>query len=195
MLDYEINNLNIDSIICGIDEAGRGPLAGPVVACACIPDFRKIIPEINDSKKLSESKRNQLYIEIVNSCLYYKTVFISNDEIDRINILEATKVEMSETLTDIFPKPDVVLIDAVKLDIPYNSISLIKGDMISYAIACASIIAKVERDKYMYDLAKKYPQYLFQKHKGYGTKKHIEALKAYGPCEEHRRSFIKNFID
>lgn len=183
-----------NKLVCGIDEAGRGPLAGPVVACACIPDFSNIIDGVNDSKKLSPKKRLHVYKQLIETSIYYKTVFISEKIIDKINILEATKLAMKECLKGINPFPDIVLIDAVSLDIDIPSKSIIKGDMKSYAIACASIIAKVERDLKMIECAKIYPEYGFEKHKGYGTKAHVKMLKKYGKCPIHRNTFIKNFV-
>ena len=183
------------NFICGVDEAGRGPLAGPVCAGACIPDLSNIIAGVNDSKKLTEKKRELLYNQLKDACLSYKTVFVDADVIDDINILNATKLAMKEAILSMFPLPDMVLIDAVKLDIPYKSQSIIQGDAVSYCIAAASIFAKVERDRLMMEYAEKYPEYGFESHKGYGSKHHIEMLKKYGPCPIHRKSFIKNFFE
>lgn len=183
------------NFICGVDEAGRGPLAGPVCAGACIPDLSNIIAGVNDSKKLTEKKRELLYNQLKDACLSYKTVFVGADVIDDINILNATKLAMKEAILSMFPLPDMVLIDAVKLDIPYKSQSIIHGDAVSYCIAAASIFAKVERDRLMMEYAEKYPEYGFESHKGYGSKHHIEMLKKYGPCPIHRKSFIKNFFE
>lgn len=180
--------------ICGVDEAGRGPLAGPVCAGACIPDLSIVIEGINDSKKLSEKKRETLYEQLLESCVSHKTIFIDAQTIDEINILNATKRAMKEAILSMFPLPEMVLIDAVKLDLPYQSQSLIHGDAISYCIAAASIFAKVERDRLMMQYAELYPEYGFESHKGYGSKHHIEMLKKYGPCPIHRKTFIKNFI-
>ena len=183
------------NFICGVDEAGRGPLAGPVCAGACIPDLSNIIAGVNDSKKLTEKKRELLYNQLKDACLSYKTVFVDADVIDDINILNATKLAMKEAILSMFPLPDMVLIDAVKLEIPYKSQSIIHGDAVSYCIAAASIFAKVERDRLMMEYAEKYPEYGFESHKGYGSKHHIEMLKKYGPCPIHRKSFIKNFFE
>ena len=183
------------NFICGVDEAGRGPLAGPVCAGACIPDLSNIIAGVNDSKKLTEKKRELLYNQLKDACLSYKTVFVGADVIDDINILNATKLAMKEAILSMFPLPDMVLIDAVKLEIPYKSQSIIHGDAVSYCIAAASIFAKVERDRLMMEYAEKYPEYGFESHKGYGSKHHIEMLKKYGPCPIHRKSFIKNFFE
>ena len=197
MFDYENKYLaDGKKIIAGIDEAGRGPLAGPVsVAIAIMPlDKDNIIEGINDSKKLSEKKRDLLYDEIVKKAIAYHIELIDEKTIDTINILNATKLGMLTCLESIEPKPDITLIDAVKLDTEYPTESIIKGDALSYSIACASILAKVTRDRYMLELDKKYPEYIFKKHKGYGTKEHIEALKKYGKSPVHRESFIKNFV-
>lgn len=197
MFDYENKYLaEGKKIIAGIDEAGRGPLAGPVsVAIAIMPlDKDNIIEGINDSKKLSEKKRDLLYNEIVKKAIAYHIELIDEKTIDTINILNATKLGMLTCLERIEPKPDITLIDAVKLDTEYPTESIIKGDALSYSIACASILAKVTRDRYMLELDEKYPEYNFKKHKGYGTKEHIEALKKYGKSPVHRESFIKNFV-
>ena len=194
MLDYE-KKYN-GKIIAGIDEAGRGPLAGPVV-CACVVmplDEDKIIEGINDSKKLSEKKRNELEAKIKEVALAYSVVEIDERTIDEINILNATKLGMKKALEKLNVRPDIVLIDAVKIDSDIMQDSIIKGDALSYNIASASILAKVHRDRLMTDLDKKYPEYSFAKHKGYGTKIHIEMLKKYGKCPIHRESFIKNFV-
>jgi ribonuclease HII len=154
----------------------------------------KIIDGINDSKKLTEKKRSELYQKISNTALYYSIVEVDQKTIDDINILNATKQGMILALKNLNIEPYVVLIDAVKLDIDIKQENIIKGDARSYNIAAASILAKVYRDRLMIEQAKIYPNYQFEKHKGYGTKVHIEALKQYGPCELHRRSFIKNFV-
>lgn len=194
MLDYERKYKNM--IVAGIDEAGRGPLAGPVVcACVIMPlEKDKIIEGINDSKKLSPSKREKLYDQILKTALDYSIVEIDEKIIDEINILNATKLGMKKALENLKIKPDIVLIDAVKIESDIKQKNIIKGDALSYNIASASILAKVYRDRLMIELSKKYPQYNFAKHKGYGTKEHIEALKLYGKCPIHRNSFIKNFI-
>ena len=193
MLDYE--NKYKGKLIAGIDEAGRGPLAGPVVcACVIMPlDEDKLIDGINDSKKLTEKKREELYDKIIERAIAYSIVEVDEKTIDRINILNATKQGMKRALDGLKAKPDVVLIDAVKLDTDLPQDNIIKGDAKSYNIASASILAKVYRDRLMKKLSVKYPQYNFAKHKGYGTKEHIENLKKYGKCELHRETFIKNF--
>ena len=179
--------------IAGVDEVGRGPLCGPVAAAAVVidPDLIDLyVKYAKDSKKLSEKKRKELYDLIVASC-DYNIVFVDNQVIDKINILNATKLAMKKAIEGL-NNCDYVLIDGNMnfgndLSVPYRSV--VKGDDISASIACASIIAKVTRDKYMFDLAKVYPQYGLEKHKGYGTKQHREALDEYGPCPYHRFSF------
>jgi len=176
--------------VCGIDEAGRGPLAGPVVVAACImPPFLRI-DGINDSKQLSEKKREELYKIIVKEALAYSVVFINEKDIDNLNILNATKKGMLKCLENIKVKPDYVLIDAVELtELKVESKAIIHGDALSASIAAASILAKVTRDHYMEAMDKKYPNYGFARHKGYGTKAHLEALEKYGPCAIHRKTF------
>ena len=181
--------------LCGVDEAGRGPLAGPVSVCACIMPFDNVIVGIDDSKKLSEKKREDLFEQIV-AVADYCVVMIDRAVIDRINILQATKQGMAQAIAGLKTKPDIAIIDAVKnLDTTVPCSSVIKADAKSYSVAAASIIAKVTRDRYMRELDKKYPQYGFASNKGYGTAEHIAALKAHGYCEEHRRTFIKNFVE
>lgn len=197
MLDYENKYLsNGYQLIAGIDEAGRGPLAGPVcVAMVIMPlGEEDIIEGINDSKKLTEKKREILYNQIIDKAIDYHIELIDEITIDTINILNATKLGMLTCIESIKTKPDIVLIDAVKIESEVETLSIIKGDALSYSIACASILAKVTRDRLMVDMDKEYPQYGFAKHKGYGTKAHIEALKQYGKCPHHRDSFIKNFV-
>lgn len=181
--------------VCGIDEAGRGPLAGPVSVCAVVMPYDEMIDGVNDSKKVSPKKRDKLYDEIKSRAISYKCVMIDNNVIDEINILEATKKAMREAVMALKVEPDVVLIDAVKLALPYDTRSIVKGDATSYAIACASIIAKVERDRLMDEYDKEYPEYGFSKHKGYGTKAHTDAIRNYGATPIHRKTFIRNFID
>ena len=198
MFDYENKYLNAGKkLIAGIDEAGRGPLAGPVaVAIVIMPlDKDSIIEKVNDSKKLSEKKRDELYSQIIEKAIAYHVELVDEMTIDTINILNATKLGMLTCIENISVKPDIVLIDAVKLDTEYETESIIKGDALSYSIACASILAKVTRDRYMLKLDEEYPQYNFKKHKGYGTKEHIDNLKKYGKSPVHRESFIKNFVN
>lgn len=197
MLDYELEYYKSGKkLIAGVDEAGRGPLAGPVCVAAVIMPFEqdKIIEEINDSKKLTEKKREQLFEKIKNTAISYNIVFVDEKTIDSINILNATKLGMKQAIENLSVKPELVLIDAVKIDTYVPTESIIKGDAKSYNIAAASILAKVTRDKLMVELDKKYPEYNFKKHKGYGTKEHIENLKKFGKCEIHRNSFIKHFV-
>ena len=182
--------------ICGIDEAGRGPLAGPVVVASVIMPKDSMIEGVNDSKKVSEKKREKLYEEITKEAISYGVAIIDQNEIDRINILNATKHGLTTSIKELKVKPDIILVDALtKIDtcgIPYNSI--IKGDAKSYSIAAASIIAKVTRDRIMRQWDEVYPQYGFAKHKGYGTAAHIAAIKENGICPLHRLSFEKKFI-
>ena len=185
----------IGGVIAGVDEAGRGPLAGPVV-CACCIMGDCFIDGINDSKKLSEQKREELFEKIKEKAVAYGVGIVDEKIIDDINILNATKKGMEIAVKSLTSTPDIVLIDAVKgLTLPYRQRPIIKGDATSYAIAAASVIAKVTRDRIMRDYALKYPEYGFERHKGYGTSAHIEALVKYGPCDIHRRSFISNFVN
>ncbi len=181
--------------VAGIDEAGRGPLAGPVVVACCIPG-REMIDGINDSKRIAENKREALYEKIIAGCLAYSVEIIDEKTIDEINILAATKRGMEKAAEKLSIMPDIVLIDAVKgLKMPCKSLALVKADAKSYAVAAASIIAKVTRDRIMRGYDRIYPEYGFAKHKGYGTAAHIEALRTYGPCKIHRRSFIGKFVN
>lgn len=196
LLTYEKELLRQNiNLIAGMDEAGRGPLAGPVMVGCCIMDLDDIIPDVNDSKMLSAKQRDYLYDIIKEKCVCSVTVAVEHDEIDDINILNATKKAMKIAVNSLFPIPETVLVDAVKYDfgIPYKAI--IHGDALSYSIGAASILAKVERDRLMEKYAEIYPEYGFEKHKGYGTKLHIEMLKKYGPCPIHRKTFIKNFFE
>lgn len=176
--------------ICGVDEAGRGPLAGPLVVAACILPSYLRIPGINDSKQLSSKKREALYKQIVKSAIAYKIVFISEEEVDSLNIYQATKKGMLEAIEGLKQKPDYILIDAMPLnELKEPHLSLVHGDAKSASIAAASILAKVTRDEYMEKMDVKYPNYGFKRHKGYGTKAHFEALEKYGPCPIHRKTF------
>lgn len=181
--------------VCGIDEVGRGPLAGPVVTCAVIMDLEKLVEGVDDSKKLSAKKREKLYDEIISSAVCYSVQEISEKEIDEINILNATKKCMLKSVNALSVCPDVLLIDAVKLDTDIPQLNVIKGDALSYSIGCASILAKVYRDRLMAKYDEKYPDYKFAKNAGYGTREHIAAIKEKGACPIHRRTFIKNFWD
>ena len=182
--------------ICGIDEAGRGPLAGPVVIASVIMPANSMIEGVNDSKKISEKKREKLYDQILEEAVSYGIAIIGQDEIDEINILNATKKGLTVSLQELTEKPDLIVVDALNgidtMGIPYESI--IKGDAKCYSIAAASILAKVTRDRIMREWDKIYPEYGFEKHKGYGTAAHIAAIKEHGLCPIHRRSFTKNFV-
>jgi len=182
--------------ICGIDEAGRGPLAGPVVVASVIMPEDSMIEGVNDSKKISEKKREKIYDQILEEAISYGVAIIGQDEIDEINILNATKKGLTVSLQELSQKPDLILVDALNgidtMGIPYDSI--IKGDAKCYSIAAASIIAKVTRDRIMREWDKVYPEYGFEKHKGYGTAAHIAAIRENGICPIHRRSFTKNFV-
>lgn len=180
--------------ICGVDEVGRGPLAGPVTVAAYVTDFSRLTEGVNDSKKLSEKKREKLFSELKDKAVCYNVVSLDNNVIDKINILNATKQAMKQAIEGLTVKPDVVLIDAVELDIPYRTHSIIRGDALSYSIAAASIVAKVTRDRFMTELDAVFPEYGFASNKGYGSKKHIEALIKYGPTPLHRKTFIRNFV-
>ena len=182
--------------ICGIDEAGRGPLAGPVVVAGVIMPKNSFIEGVNDSKKVSEKKRELLYDKILDEAISYSVAIIGQDVIDEINILNATKKGVTSVVEGLDVKPNLIVIDALEhIDtkgIPYESI--IKGDAKCYSIAAASIVAKVTRDRIMREWDEIYPQYGFINHKGYGTAKHIAAIKQYGLCPIHRRSFTKKFV-
>lgn len=208
MKEKEIDRLNIlkqeekklyegnVEYICGIDEAGRGPLAGPVVVGAVILPEDSFIEGVNDSKKISEKKREKIYEQITNEAIAYSVGIVDQKTIDEINILNATKLGVKIALEGLSQKPDIIMVDALNnmdtLGIPY--ISVIKGDAKNYSIAAASIIAKVTRDRIMKQWDEVYPIYGFARHKGYGTAEHIRIIKENGPCILHRKSFIKNFI-
>lgn len=190
MREYENNLVKKGiNIIAGIDEAGRGPGAGPVVAAAVILDnnYNNLI--INDSKKLTEKRRLEAFNEINEKALQIGIGIVSNEEIDEINILNATKLAMERAYNNLSEKPEHLLIDALNININIPQTNIIKGDMKSISIAAASIIAKVTRDKIMVEYGEKYPNYLFEKHKGYLTKAHLELIKEFGPCPIHRKSF------
>ncbi|MBR2988220.1 MAG: ribonuclease HII [Clostridia bacterium] len=191
LFNYDLS-IGVDGL-AGIDEVGRGPLAGPVVTACCMMPLDKMVDKINDSKKVSEKKREELF-EVIKQISSYSITIVENEKIDEINILEATKYAMKKSLDDMPSKPSLVLVDAVKLDSDIPVVPLIKGDATSYNIAAASILAKVTRDRIMREMDALYPEYGFAKNKGYGTKEHIDALIKYGPCPIHRYSFIKNFI-
>ena len=177
----------------GMDEVGRGPLAGPVVAACIVLPPEPLIKYVNDSKKLSPGRREKLYPQLIDSAVSVAAGWREPAEIDEINILNATRRAFKEAFDKLDKKPDVVLLDAISgLDISAEQHPFIHGD--SYLIAAASIVAKVQRDNYMIEMDALYPEYGFAKNKGYGTAEHIAALKKYGPCPIHRRSFIKNFM-
>lgn len=181
--------------IAGIDEAGRGPLAGPVAAAAVILDPSQEILYINDSKKLSEARREMLYDEIMQKALSVGIGLVSAARIDEINILQATYEAMRKAVAQLSPVPGVLLVDAVTIPgVDIRQVPIIKGDAKSISIGAASIIAKVTRDRILKEMDRTYPQYGFAQHKGYGTAQHIAALKAYGPCPAHRKSFIGHFV-
>ena len=193
--DIYKNDPNI-KYICGIDEAGRGPLAGPVVVASVIMPKDSMIDRANDSKKVSEKRREELYEVIINEAISYGIGIVDENTIDEINILNATKKGLTDSIKDLKVRPDLIIVDALKgidtLQIPYMSI--IKGDAKCYSISAASILAKVTRDRIMRRYDEMYPEYGFEKHKGYGTALHIEKIKEIGPCPIHRNTFIKNFI-
>lgn len=183
--------------ICGIDEAGRGPLAGPVVVAGVIMPEGSMIEGVNDSKKVSEKKREMLYDKIIEEAISYSVAIIGHDVIDDINILNATKQGVTTVVKKLDVRPNLIIIDALEHintdKVPYESI--IKGDAKCYSISAASIIAKVTRDRIMREWDEVYPEYGFKQHKGYGTAKHIMAIKECGLCSIHRKSFTKNFVD
>ncbi len=181
--------------VCGMDEVGRGPLAGPVVTCCVIMPREPLIEGVNDSKKLSEKKREKLFAEIEKNALAIGFGVCDQSVIDEINILNATKRAFVMAYNDMGMQADTAFIDAVKgLELPCEQLPIIHGDALSYSIACASIMAKVRRDRFMVEMDGLYPGYGFARNKGYGTAEHITALKELGPCPIHRRSFIRNFI-
>ena len=184
-----------DVVLAGMDEVGRGPLAGPVVVGCVVMPSEPLLPYINDSKKLSEKRREALYDQIIATSLAYATAWVGPEVIDEINILEATKQGFAQAFASIGVPVTDVLIDALQgLDISARQHPLIHGDALTYSIGAASILAKVARDRYMIEQDALYPQYGFARNKGYGTAEHIAALKEYGPCPIHRRSFIGHFV-
>lgn len=183
------------TLIAGVDEAGRGPLAGDVYAAACILPADCLIEGLNDSKKLSEKKREKLYDEITQTAVCWAVATASVAEIDELNILNATHLAMNRAIDKLNILPDYVLVDGNSMRgllLPYETV--IGGDALSVSIAAASILAKVSRDRYICEMAAQYPEYGFEKHKGYGTKVHVEALKQYGPCPLHRTTFLKKIL-
>ena len=199
MPDYEYEKAAVSSgfnIICGVDEAGRGPLAGPVCAAAVILPEDTVIEGLDDSKKLSEKKIERLYDEITKKATAYCVAYGTLEEIESVNILEATFIAMNRAIDGLKVKPDFAIIDGnrVPKGIKIPCATLVKGDSKSMSVAAASILAKVTRDRLMLTYDEKYPQYNFKKHKGYGTKEHTELLKQYGPSPIHRLSFLKNIL-
>ena len=199
MPDYEFEKAAVNSgfsCICGVDEAGRGPLAGPVCAAAVILPEGAVIEGLDDSKKLTEKKREKLYDIIKETAVAYSVAYGTLEEIENVNILEATYLAMNRAIEGLSVKPDFALIDGNRvprgINIPCETI--VKGDSKSMSVAAASVLAKVTRDRLMLEYDKKYPEYNFKKHKGYGTKEHTELIKQYGPCEIHRLSFLKNIL-
>ena len=192
----EINNLKYEkdayklgfNLVCGVDEAGRGPIAGPVVAAAIILPKNYKLDGLTDSKKLSEKKRKYYYDVLIKDAISYSISIVDVDTIDKINILEATKLAMKNAVKELKIKPEYILIDAVDLNIN-NSRSIIKGDLVSISISAASILAKVTRDEIMYELDHLYPKYEFKNHKGYPTKRHLELIDKYGVNNSYRKSF------
>ena len=193
-LEYERKYLNSGAkFIAGVDEVGRGPLAGPVVCAAVIMPTDDIVDGVTDSKKLSAKKREELSKIIREKALACSIFEVSEREIDEINILQAVKKCMTGAVRGLKIKPDVVLCDGLDIGLPFNTEYIIKGDFKSYTIGCASIVAKVYRDNLMIKKAEEFPEYGFDKHKGYGTKAHIDKIREIGPCSLHRKTFIKNF--
>lgn len=198
MVDYSIENEYREkgfNIICGVDEAGRGPLAGPVYAAAVILPSDCVIEGLNDSKKLTEKKREVLFDEIKEKALAYGIASADEKEIDEINILNATFLAMKRAIASLSVRPDLALIDGnQKPHTDIEEVTVIKGDAKSMSIAAASVLAKVSRDRFMLEMAEKYPQYEFARHKGYGTKLHYEKIAQYGVCDIHRRTFLKKIL-
>ena len=193
-LEHERKHIELGlKFIAGVDEVGRGPLAGPVVCAAVIMPLDDLIEGVTDSKKLTEKKREALSSLIKERAIAYSIAEVSQEEIDEINILNAVKKCMVKAVEGLSVSPDITLVDGVDTNLNINAEYIIKGDLKSYTIGCASILAKVYRDNLMVAYAKDYPEYKFEKHKGYGTKIHIETIKEIGPCKLHRKTFIKNF--
>ena len=183
-------------LVCGVDEAGRGPLAGPVCAAAVILPPELEIPGLNDSKKLTDKKRRELYDVITAQAVTYGIAFASEQEIDEINILQATFLAMERAMQKLSPPSELALIDGNRAkDFGLPARTIVKGDSLSASIAAASILAKVTRDRLMEEYDAQYPQYGFAVHKGYGTKRHYEALREFGPCPIHRQSFLRKFYE
>ncbi len=200
MPDYSFEKEKINlgfKTVAGVDEAGRGPLAGPVCAAAVILPVDCVIEGLDDSKKLSEKKREKLYDIIIEKAISYNIQLVDNEVIDDINILNATYLAMTNAVNNLDVKPDFVLIDGNRLppELKTPSEAIVKGDSKSMSIAAASILAKVTRDRLMLELASEYPEYEFERHKGYGTKLHCEKLREFGPCKIHRKTFIGKILN
>ena len=195
LFDYDKERRGISPVLCGVDEAGRGPLAGDVYAAAVVLNNDILIDYCNDSKKISEIRREKLYDEIIEKADAYCVASASVAEIDEMNILQATMLAMKRAVDGLGICPDLALVDGNRLpNLKCPAECVVKGDALSASIAAASVLAKVSRDRYMREIAEKYPQYLFDKHKGYGTKLHCDMLKKYGASEVHRRSFLKKIL-
>ena len=194
-IERDIWNSGINYII-GIDEVGRGPLAGPVFACAVVFDKKYYLPDVRDSKELSEGKREYLKEILCNKAVTWALGSAGVNEIDRLNIRQATFIAMERAISGLKINPEYIIVDGENLpDCPYQSRGIIKGDKLSFTIAAASIIAKVSRDLYMKTIDQEFPEYNFKKNKGYGTAEHIKAIKEYGPCKYHRKTFLRKIIN
>ena len=195
LLEYE-NRLRAEgcTLICGVDEVGRGPLAGPVTCAAVIMDLSDLVQGVNDSKKLSALRREKLAPLIREKAIAYSVVSYDNLKVDEMNILEATKACMRDAVMSLGAVPDAVLVDALRIDVPYRVVPVVHGDALSYSIAAASILAKTERDAFMREMGEKYPGYGFERNAGYGTAEHIAALRTLGATPIHRRTFIRKFV-
>ena len=185
------------TLIAGVDEVGRGPLVGPVVAACCILPEKFNLEGLTDSKKLSEKKRDYFFEEIKKQAIAYGIGIVDHNKIDEVNIYEATNIAMKEAINNMRVKPEHILIDAMPLELDIPTTSIIKGDLKSITISAASVLAKVTRDRMLYELDDKYPMYDFKNNKGYGTKKHLEAIEEFGVIDEHRRSYspVSDYLD
>ena len=195
LLEYE-SRLRAEgcTLICGVDEVGRGPLAGPVTCAAVIMDLNDLVQGVNDSKKLSALRREKLAPLIREKAIAYSVVSYDNLKVDEMNILEATKACMRDAVMSLGVVPDAVLVDALRIDVPYRVVPVVRGDALSYSIAAASILAKTERDAFMREMGERYPGYGFERNAGYGTAEHIAALRTLGATPIHRRTFIRKFV-
>lgn len=195
LLEYE-NRLRAEgcTLICGVDEVGRGPLAGPVTCAAVIMDLNDLVQGVNDSKKLSALRREKLAPLIREKAIAYSVVSYDNLKVDEMNILEATKACMRDAVMSLGAVPDAALVDALRIDVPYRVVPVVHGDALSYSIAAASILAKTERDAFMREMGERYPGYGFERNAGYGTAEHIAALRTLGATPIHRRTFIRKFV-